>query len=383
MSSPAPEITRLLIATPAGAPSIGVVVDGRAPYWGECLSSDSPADWPTIQRLIDLSTAALVGQRTTDFRALCGRLRPLFPAAGVVPAADAALGALQQALLTAVADHTGTLPAQTLAEAFGLPWGRPAVPLYLAISDFAASAKRIDAMLTLRPPGIGYRLTGEQVAEAIGPNAEGLQRFVRELGRRAAVVTEDDRYQPAIYLALNGALGRLVEDPIRHIGKILGHCVGLQEAAGPRQLILEEPFALDDPVAQATNLRRLRDFLRRTPSSQKRAAPTLLVAPATSLDEADLALYRDTQAAHLLAFDPARDLDIDGAMTRLAALVGSDVGALIHWQRPADAHLSPRWAATTAEVALAGGAVGLVVSWDDEGSAAEIIGRRLAEAMAR
>ncbi len=194
------------------------------------------------------------------------------------------------------------------------------------------------------------------MAEAIGENAEHLQHFVRELGRRAETLATGERYRPSVYLGLNGALGQLAGDPVRHIGKVLGNVVGLQTAAGERQLILEEPFLLDDVLGQAANLHRLRDFIRRTPDSLKRAAPTLLAARAPASPD-DVQVYGDTDAAHVLVTDLPGD--IDAALTSLSRTADKLAS---YWRLPAGA--TPRQAALAVFLACVTRSAAVLVSCD-------------------
>jgi len=366
-----PVITDTLLASAAAADSttlsIGVVLDGQHVYWGDGHVHERPSAAPaTARRLLDLSTPPLVGQRAGSFRELVERLRPIFPLQGIVPVADALRQALQQALLSAVAGVGGRLPAEILAQEYDLGGKQPlttAVPLILAVDDFAATADRFERLLALRPDGLGYRLAGVRPVEAIGPNAELLQRFVREVLQRAKEAGGAE-YQPALYLGLAGSLGHLAEDPVRHIGKVLGHCVGLQEAAGAGRLILEEPFRLDDPIAQAANLHRLRDFLRRTPSTLKRGQPAGLAARASALSDETFQQYVDTTPVNNLTFDLLAESDIDRLMTRWAALrTGGMVGYLV-LPPGNEPGLTSRRVALAVDLALAG-AAGLILNFND------------------
>ncbi len=347
-----------------------MVLDGRRVYWGDGhVGEQLPAAHATAQRLLDLSTPPLTGQRAGSFRELVERPRSFFPPQGVVPVADAVRGALQHALLAAVADVGCRLPAEILAQEYGLGEGQPlrvALPMILTVDDYAATAERFEQMLALRPDGLGYRLAGVRPAEAIGPNAELLQRFVRELVQRVKLI-DGEVYQPTLYLALAGSLGQLASDPVRHIGKVLGHCVGLQEAAGAGDLILEEPFLLDDPVSQAANLRRLRDFLRRTPSTLKRGHPAELAARGSGLSDETFQQYVDTEPVNGLTFNLLAESDIDRLMTRWAALRAAGMAG--YWALPsANApELTPRRISLAVDLALAGAAGGLLLNFNDGG----------------
>ena len=141
------------------------------------------------------------------------------------------------------------------------------------------------------------------------------------------------------------------------MGRGLGNVVGLQTAAGARQIILEEPFRLDDLLGQAANLHRLRDFIRRTPDSLKRAAPTLLAARAPATPD-DSQVYSDTVAAHVLVYD-APGCDLDAALSSLGRTAA---GLASYWRLTAEA--TPRQAVLAVWLAQVTRSAAVVVNCD-------------------
>ncbi len=352
--------------------SVGLRLDDGAVYWGDVALPEGVGQTEalaTAHLLRERITPALSGQWPESLRDFSGRLGEATVDVSGIGAA--LLMALECAYLEA--RHVAPDAADCLRSEYAFPAAdTPAAPAcFLEISDRAATAERIDMMLALRPAGIGYRLTGGRVAEAIGPNAEHLQRFVRELGRRAATLAPGESYRPVMLLALNGALGELAGDPVRHIGKVLGNVVGLQTAAGDRRLILEEPFRLDDTLAQTANLHRLKDFIRRTPDSLKRAAPTVLAAPLPREAEA-AQVYADTAAVHALVADPLEgDLDqILAALSRAAT-----AGLLTYWRLPAAA--TPRQAALVVFLAGVARSAAIIVNCDSGAATLPMLALRL------
>lgn len=360
-----PPIADILIApdTPGsgvGPVSVGLRLADGAAHWGDVTlpaGVDQAAALATAHHQRERLTPVLSGQQPAGLRDFSGRVREA--AADESSLSEALHLAWQAAWLDAC--RAAPNAAHRLRREYAFPVDvLPAAPpaCFLEISDYAATAEGIDGLLALRPAGLGYRLTGGRVAEAIGPNAEHLQRFVRELGRRAATLAPGEGYRPAMYLALNGALGALAGDPVRHIGKVLGNVVGLQTAAGERRLILEAPFHLDDPLAQAANLHRLKEFIRRTPDSLKRAAPTLLVAPLTGAGQ-DAQVYADTDAVHALVYElPSGDLD--RALAELGRAAAA--GLATYWRLLSVA--TPRQAALTVFLASMAGSTAVIVSGD-------------------
>lgn len=368
--SPVPQV----LTGSKGPVSIGVVLNNGCVYWGDYIQIDDSfehivgiEELATIERLTDLSASKLHNQHLSEVSTLWECIRPVFPPPGRVPFADGVSAAIQQALLAAVADFQDRSAVGVLADEFGLPplergeAEASLCPLFLEISDFAATAVNIDRMLAMRPAGVGYRITSGRVDEALGENAEFLQRFVRELGQRAAQNVGNSVYQPSIYLGLNGALGRLTDDPVRHIGKILGNCVGLQVAAGPRRLILEDPILLDDSTAQPANLHRLKDFMRRTPTSHDRVEPTILTVRDSQLDAEDITLYSNIQAVHAMSHNFIGEGGIDYLMARMTSLYHAQLGSYLIIR----GRLTPRWIETSIDLALSVRAKGIVFSFDE------------------
>lgn len=359
--------------------SLGILLADGAVGWGDLVLPPGfapPAAWQAVAELLDHITPRLRSQQHPSLAAFGARLGTVFEDSDSPIVAPLRL-ALQQAWLEVAAAGSDQTAARRLAAEYGLAPVEPATPaLFLEISDHAATAERIDRMLALRPAGIGYRLTGVRVVEAIGQNAELLQRFVRQLGDRADMLAPGESYRPAMYLSLNGALGNLAEDPVRHIGKVLGHVVGLQSATGERRLILEEPFLLPDQVDQVSNLHRLKDFIRRTPDSLRRAEPTLLVAPSTGVSEDERRFYADTAAVHALSFDPLAEGDLLATLDTVVRTRASGLEVVLRLPSTA----TPRWIATLTALSDVLRPLALLISCDESLELATFAARMAGEA---
>lgn len=385
-------ITRVLVA--AGRPSsalppltltVGVETDDGLLHWGDCLvaTPDSRAA-QSARMLAELSTAALRGQRLESFRGLCALTASFMRDVGDGEIGSAFSSAVQQALLAAISHNNQSHTTNTLITEYNLSeFNRPpsAIPIFIVISDFAASAEQIDAMIALRPAGIGYRLSGSSAREAIGENGEYLQRFVRELTQRVTYVVGQADYKPAFYLGLHGALGQLVDDPLRQIGKILGNCVGLREASGSHMLYLEEPFMLDDATLQPAHLGRLADFMRRSPAMSRHASPPMLVSRVAELSDGNFGLYADLRPIGAAVFDLPISGGIDQLMSRLALLERVGIQPILSFSSSSGRRATRRWQETMLSAALACGSAGLLLSYD-HGPAEQYIPalRRISEA---
>jgi methylaspartate ammonia-lyase len=372
------QITRLLFAysppidnRPPAPISLGVVIDDHTVHWGDiALWDDTPPPG-----LSDDLESTFVGRPLNSFRELC-------TLQGVLPELPGRCAAgLQQALLLAVAAQASLTPAEVLAGEYGLPALKPSsitCPIFLEISDFAATAERIDQMLALRPAGIGYRLTGGRPAEAIGENAEYLQRFVRELAERIATAGGPN-YRTAIYLGLNGALGVLAGDPRRQIGRVLGHCAGLQAAAGALDLYLEEPFWLEDHLAQAALLRQLKEYCRRSAAFEKQPLFVARVgADGAPADGEKPDVYGDVAAVDVLVLPAGEEQSIDELMRRVVTLGRAGVKVMLAYR--AEPIYSPRRLEAAVDVALAGSAALLLSVDSGAARLPTVVNRHVAEA---
>lgn len=370
------QITKLLIASSPStddrhAPnaSIGVVVQDRHVFWGDCLVVAYTSDpLPTIQRLVDLVEGVLVGRPAGSFRELSQVIDSLLPPPGRVPAADGVRGALQQALLQCASFAHGIPIDDVLRQEFGLSRGAAVIPapVFLEVSDYAASVELIDRMLAMRPTGIAYRLSGTRVIEAIGDNAELLQQFVRDLGERSDLLAGRGEYKPAIYIGANGAFGKLAGDVVRNIGKVLSICIDLQQAAGDRVLIMEDPILLDHPLDQAAQMQRLKGLLYRSPSTQSRTQPAYLVQSAGTRFKEELAPFVDTEAVNGFVFEPISSGDIAGTMKHLAEGHRAGMTSYIRMPFPAAMPISSRWLEIVAAMTSVTRSAGILLNVDED-----------------
>lgn len=367
------EITHLLISNPgsiltfrSAVMTVGVVIgDGRV-FWGDCLINPTRGDQrPTIQRLVDLCEQRLKGEHAADFRELCQLINPIFPPPGKLVLADRVKGAIQQAILGAVSAFQAKSAVETLAMAYNLPELkdiRDTPLIFLEADDYSATAEIYDRFLASNPAGVGYRINGERVSESIGENAEYLQEFVRELSQRSEQFDVSAESKPVIYLALNGAFGRLARDPIVHLGKILEFCHVMHEAAGTHQVFLEEPFLMEDSLAQPANMRRLKDHLYRTINSGVRENTIKLLQRAGPISAEELPIFVDTEAVHGMTFEPLLTTDIDDEMTRMATINGGTIDVYVSIRTNEDVPPTPRWIETVVELAFAQRAKGLILN---------------------
>lgn len=327
--------------------SFGVAGEGIV-TWGECLIPMALA--PLMERsavgarLRESTTSLLADQSLSDFRPLLGLLNsanePLLVEAGIQ-------SGIQQALLNAVAATRGERPAAVLAREYGLSTGTGvALKLIPEVPDYAATAELFARVLASAAEGVGYRLTVAESGSIVGPEAADIQRFTRELKER---VTGDDR-TPELYLALNGALGQLTGDPRLAVGKIGGMLVGLERAAAPLNLVIEDPVRLDDATMQIAVLKQLEEFLRFRNSGVR------LATSAFSSPE-DVEFAASALSACTFTFKPLREGDIE--RTLRAAAAARQAAPAVYVSIPAGTPLTKT--CFVADVAAAAGADALLL----------------------
>lgn len=355
--------------------SLGLLLDDASPGWGEALVSRTTA---ASRSAIETSISRLRGQRVDDLRAYFRNVSAEVEGLDNPDDMSAVVVGLQQAGVAAAANRRGLLAAAVLAEAYGLD--APIIDrmprVFLEASDFAATALLYERIINGRPDGIGYRLTGEHVAEAIGLHGEYLQAFVRQLTQRVAQLSEGEAYRPAIYLGINGALGVLSGDPERHIGKILGNLHGLRVAAGEHEIFFEDPFNLADLTARNATFSWLRKALQPMPGSRPLKAEARLVAGEDWAHPQEWTAPEATDATSLI-FPVSSDLDV--TLRQLAVVIGS--GRRLVLRTPHEC--TRRQTRFVADVALALGAEAVVVNVQStEDTRADIVTSHLAETAA-
>lgn len=291
--------------------SVGLIVDDAWIAWGEC---SIPHDWLRQRKGVhpvplqgERITPHLGGQRLDSFRRLSDLLKGTVAFPDDILRLPSVRAGIQQALLRAVAGANGLSVFDVATAEYGLTAADPmqSAALFLDIGNDVATVERIAEMIALSPAGLGYRLVAGEPEQSIGADAEFLQQFVRELVAYIPTVLPEASYQPAILLRLDGALGDLTPDPRQHIGKVLGHAVGLEQACLPLTMWLADPIHLDDLAQKAATMQRLRLFMHRRDMSVKLVVGSGL----HSLGDLDLVLQSEACDAVLVEWGGWADLD--------------------------------------------------------------------------
>jgi methylaspartate ammonia-lyase len=146
----------------------------------------------------------------------------------------------------------------------------------------------------------------------MGQRGEILQRFVRELQERISVLGSGS-YVPYLYLALAGGYGEMAAVTHGELksGPVLGNLWGLEQAAKPFPVLVEDPVALEAVDAQAIFLAQLRKFV------EIRKMSLQLVSRAHAGTVAGITALTKAKAAHLIWLDGMQL----GSLSRLVAAV--------------------------------------------------------------
>lgn len=169
-------------------------------------------------------------------------IRPIFPAIRY---------ALSQAILNAAAQLAKQTPVELLCNTYDLAYPTKPAPLHAAL---LMRQTRAAARLLHHPIGsLGLTIDPANRVAEIGSNGIRVQRAVRELKG------DDISERVAFYLSASGGYGELLQN---NIGKILGSAFGLETAAKPHQLYLEDPLIMPSRDEQLKQLGELRAFCK-------------------------------------------------------------------------------------------------------------------------
>ena len=190
---------------------------------------------------------------------------------------------LSQALLSAVSMVRGVTVAEIIAEEFDIPIPSTAVALQMPIKR----GQRLQAIDQIS--SLAYAVGRRHFEESLGPNGERIQRFVRQL--KESLVEAGHTRPLTIHLDVAGGLGQIFD---QDAGKILGALYGLEQAAGPFLIRVQDPLIMDDLDSRIEALGQLRDYMR------MRGMSLQLVASAGINTLSDIRSFVQAEAVHML-----------------------------------------------------------------------------------
>ncbi len=162
---------------------------------------------------------------------------------------------LTAALLPAVAAANRVSVAKLVAREYGLDLMETAVPLQIPLNDQTIQAAH--TILTTHVASVGYTTGNQNHKATLGKNAERLQQHVRQIAAWLPSLNLD--FQPTIHLDLQGGFGNLFDNKS---GKVLGAMYGLERAAKPYDLLMQNPVWREDLPTQLAQYKELTSFCR-------------------------------------------------------------------------------------------------------------------------
>ncbi len=298
-----PAITRLIFLPGLSAGSIGLVLDDDQVVWGDCARSALTPPFSDLdaQTSIEQVVApALVGSKLGEFRKLAGiienltesvtreesipepekddrsegisrralltgRIRAETPPPSPSPTRlvtseqplhPAIRYGVSQALLAAVALTQNRSMAELLTDEYDLPRPTTTVPLHAQLD----TDQPLESLPQPSPhiESLGYTVPKGDPAEILGANGVILQRFLRIL-KDKVVATPGWEHHPALHIDLRGGLGQLYG---RETGKMLGALYGLEQAAKPLPLRIENAIDHANAGDSASLIAELQSYIR-------------------------------------------------------------------------------------------------------------------------
>ncbi|GJM42799.1 MAG: hypothetical protein DHS20C20_30810 [Ardenticatenaceae bacterium] len=141
-----------------------------------------------------------------------------------------------------------------VAKEYELALPDTAVPLQITLNDKNIQITR--TILTTHVVSLGYTTGKNNHKATLGAAGERLQRHIRQVA--AWLQTLDISFQPAIHLDLQDGFSDLFGNDE---GKILGALFGLEQAAKPYRLQVQDPVWQDSREAQLSSLKKLQNYL--------------------------------------------------------------------------------------------------------------------------
>jgi methylaspartate ammonia-lyase len=274
------------------------------------VKPETAATGATISRR-GLITGGLAAERPKMIQSV--EERPLFPALRF---------ALSQALLHAFALSRNSTPTAVLVEEYGLAVPETAVPLQVEATE--SNIALIRPILATHVAALSYDTgtarSGSGFTEhqaTLGANAERLQRYVRQVKEW---LTASTAAQPAIHLNLQGGFTELYAN---NAGKLLGALYGLEQAAKPYPLLVENVVGGDFPAVRQT-LQQLHNYLHLRRMTTQLAAGYSLFAPE------ELRELGDGTAVHHLHLHPAQFGSLHENIQFILACQERGIGVTVH-----------------------------------------------------
>ena len=207
---------------------------------------------------------------------------------------------ISQALFSAAAAESNQSLVSLLVELSGFDAASEKIPLHVEVNETNMAIVR--SILSTQVASLGYSTGSTNHKATLGGDAERLQAHVRQV--KAWIESVAPTAKPAIHLNIQGGFTELYEG---NEGKILGALYGLEQAAKPYSLVMENVIAGEETpalsaaeVAVSRTLRTLQSYLGVRKMSVKLAAGSDLFSTTA------LRHFVEKKAVHQIHLDIAR-----------------------------------------------------------------------------
>ncbi|MEA4964859.1 MAG: methylaspartate ammonia-lyase [Oscillospiraceae bacterium] len=277
--------------------SVMLVLEGGRVAWGDCAAVQYSGaggrdplflakDFiPVIERCIK---PMLVGREADDFRGLCREMEAVTVDGRRLH--TAVRYGVSQAILDAVAQATGRLMCEVVADEYGCAVSETPIPIFTQSGDdrYAGADKMILKGAQVLPHALI-----NNVETKLGPHGEKLEEYVGWLRDRILQKRGGDDYCPVLHIDVYGTIGAAFGN--QNYSAMADYLAKLEAIAKPFRLRIEGPMDCDsDRETQMTALAGL------TKELDDRGIRVELVADEWCNTLEDVRLFADRRAGHMI-----------------------------------------------------------------------------------
>jgi hypothetical protein len=222
---------------------------------------------------------------------------------------------VSQAMLRGFALSQNKSLVAALAELYQVRPGTTAVPLQVDVQGIDVAIMR---PVLCKAAAVAYRTDPSQHEQTLGANAERLQAHVREV--KSWLMEIAPTAQPAIHLDIQGGFTDLYQNDE---GKILGALYGLEQAAKPHKLVIEN-IIKGDAADVTGKMNQIRSYLGFRKMSVKLAAGYTLFPPEA------LEQFVPAKCVHQIHLNLSQFGSISQVMALNAACQAQGIEVIIH-----------------------------------------------------
>lgn len=223
---------------------------------------------------------------------------------------------LTAALLQASAAVNRISVAEWVAREYALALPDTAVPLQIALNE--ANIQTAQHILATHVASLGYTTSKNNHKANLGSYGERLQQHIRQVA--AWLPSLSNTFQPTLHLDLQGGPGALFDNDA---GKVLGLLAGLEHAAKPYLVQVQNPVWLDGREKQIEHLKRLKNYLA------LRKMKLQLVADAWVDSLADVALFADPAVCQMVHIELPKLGNLEVGITAVLHLLAQNQPVLL------------------------------------------------------